>query len=85
MAKVGAATGGYRQKESYRALAKEALESVAVYNSRAQWFESSGNQALAAEYRQLSQEALTRAASYKELADVAERHSGITAESDDGL
>lgn len=81
MAKLGAATGGYRQIESYRALAKEALESVAIYNARAQWFECSGNVALAAEYRLLSQEALTRATRYKELADAAERHSGVAPES----
>jgi len=56
----------------YRDLAREALESVAVYNARAQWFERSGNQALANEYLQLSHEALERAQRYKELADLAD-------------
>jgi hypothetical protein len=88
MANFGQATGEYRQMESYRAMAKEALESVAIYNARAQWFESSGNHALASEYRLLSQEALTRALRYKELADLAEKHSsGVDSEaavSDEG-
>jgi hypothetical protein len=61
------------QIAAYRNLAREALDSVAVYNARAQWFECSDNENLAGEYRALSKEALERAQRYKELADVAEK------------
>jgi hypothetical protein len=61
------------QSDAYRDLAREAIESVAVYNARAQWFELTGNRRLAEEYRQLSQEALARAQRYKELAERADK------------
>jgi len=63
------------QVAAYRDLAREALDSVAVYNARAQWFECSGNETLAIEYRQLAQDALNRAQRYKDLADLAEKRS----------
>jgi hypothetical protein len=63
-----------RQAVAYRDLAKEALDSVAIYNARAQWFECSGNKALSIEYRLLSKDALERAQRYKDLADLADKH-----------
>jgi hypothetical protein len=63
------------QVAAYRDLAREALDSVAIYNARAQWFECSGNETLAVEYRQLAQDALTRAQRYKDLADLAEKRA----------
>ena len=65
------------QATAYRDMASEALDSVAIYNARAQWFACSGNETLANEYRQLSQEALERAQRYKELADLAEKHTNV--------
>lgn len=62
------------QAVAYRDLAKEALDSVAIYNARAQWFECSGNKSLSMEYRQLSKDALERAQRYKDLADLADKH-----------
>jgi hypothetical protein len=62
------------QAVAYRDLAKEALNSVAIYNARAQWFECSGNKSLSMEYRQLSKDALERAQRYKDLADLADKH-----------
>lgn len=63
------------QVAAYRDLAHEALDSVAIYNARAQWFECSGNETLAFEYRRLAQDALTRAQRYKDLADLAEKRA----------
>lgn len=63
-----------QQAVAYRDLAKEALNSVAIYNARAQWFECSGNKALSLEYRMLSKDALERAQRYKDLADLADKH-----------
>ena len=73
MGKVRPAADTNSQVSAYRDLAREALDGVAVYNARAQWFECSGNAILAGEYRQLSKEALERAQRYKELADLAEK------------
>lgn len=73
MGKLRPASDTNSQIAAYRDLAREALDSVAVYNARAQWFECSGNENLAGEYRQLSKEALERAQRYKELADLAEK------------
>lgn len=61
--------------EEYKDLAKEALESVAVYNARVQYFEVTGNKRLAREYRQLSLKALERAQRYKDLVAFAEKKS----------
>jgi hypothetical protein len=72
MGKLRPAPDANHQVTAYRDLAREALDSVAVYNARAQWFDRSGNPALASEYRQLSQEALDRAQRYKELGDLAD-------------
>jgi hypothetical protein len=78
MGKVRLAAETNSQIAAYRDLAREALDSVAVYNARAQWFECSGNETLASEYRQLSKEALERAQRYKELADLAERRHTLS-------
>lgn len=72
MGKLRASPDANPQIEAYRDLAREALESVAIYNARAQWFECSGNENLATEYHQLSHEALERAQRYKELADLSD-------------
>ncbi len=63
------------QAVAYRDLAKEALDSVAIYNARAQWFACSGNKSLSLEYRQLSKDALERAQRYKDLADLTDKHA----------
>ncbi len=63
------------QVEAYRDLASEALDSVAIYKARAQWFECSGNKGLANEYLTLAKDALERAQRYKYLADHAEKHT----------
>ena len=72
MGKLRPSPDTHPQIEAYRDLAREALDSVAIYNARAQWFDCSGNQNLATEYHQLSHEALERAQRYKELADLAD-------------
>jgi hypothetical protein len=62
------------QVAEYRGLASEAMDNVAVYNARAQWFECSGNKKLAEDYRLLSQKALQRAQSYKQMSDLADEN-----------
>jgi hypothetical protein len=58
------------QAQAYRDLAQQALEMVAVYETQAKRFASDGNEQIAAEYRQLSQESLARARRYSALADL---------------
>ena len=65
------------QVEAYRDLASEALDSVAIYKARAQWFECSGNKSLANEYLTLAKDALERAQRYKYLADHAEKPTKV--------
>jgi len=65
------------QVEAYRDLASEALDSVAIYKARAQWFECSGNKSLAEEYQKLSKDALQRAQRYKYLADLASKPTRV--------
>jgi hypothetical protein len=65
------------QVEAYRDLASEALESVAIYKARAQWFECSGNKSLANEYLTLAKDALERAQRYKYLADHAQKPAKV--------
>ena len=73
MGKVRPETDIIPQVEAYRDLASEALESVAIYKARAQWFECSGNKSLAEEYQKLAKDALERAQRYKYLVDLASR------------
>lgn len=61
--------------ESYRDLAKEALESVAEYKARAEQCRHEGNTPLASEYLQLAVEAIIRVDRYTILADFAEKNS----------
>ena len=65
------------QVDAYRDLASEALESVAIYKARAQWFECSGNKSLAEEYQKLAKDALERAQRYKYLADLASKPAKV--------
>ncbi len=77
MGKARPVTDVNPQVEAYRDLASEALDSVAIYKARAQWFECSGNKSLAEEYQKLSKDALERAQRYKYLADLASKPTKV--------
>jgi hypothetical protein len=58
--------------QSYHDLAQQALSMVATYKAQAERFAAVGDEQIAAEYRQLTQEALARAERYQSLANLAE-------------
>ena len=58
--------------QSYHDLAQQALNIVATYKAQAERFAAADDEQIAAEYRQLTQEALARAERYQSLANLAE-------------
>jgi predicted ArsR family transcriptional regulator len=61
--------------QSYRDLAQQALNIVSTYKAQSERSAAAGDEQIAAEYRQLMQEARARAERYQSLADLAEKQS----------
>jgi hypothetical protein len=61
--------------ESYRELAKEAINRMAGYQAKAEHHARQRDAQIAGEYRQLAAEAKTHAVRYTVLADFAEKNS----------
>jgi hypothetical protein len=57
---------------SYRDLARQARDMVAIYQYQAERFEKQGDTQIAAEYKQLANEAIARAERYTVLAESCE-------------
>jgi hypothetical protein len=58
------------QAQAYHDLARHAFEMVSAYDAQALRFACDGNEQIATEYRQLSQEFLARERRYSALADL---------------
>jgi hypothetical protein len=67
--------GIYSNAEAYRDLAHQAANMVAIYHTQAERFAHAGQEQIAAEYRQLADEAAARSHRYAALARLTEDDS----------